>query len=208
MRIIDRYIVVSILKIFFGTFLTFSFLYILIDIAANLDELLDRKVTFSILMQYYSTFLPVILVQTSAIASLISTLFTYSNQNHHNEVIALRTSGFNFWKITRPAIMFALMVSGLVFWVNERIVPQSQTVATQIRNDNMTTSSGSTGKHKIMPKIKNLTFYGLKNRLFFIDTFDPNTYEIEGITIVGYDNQQNVQEKIVAWKGAWTGIIW
>lgn len=209
MRIIDRYITGSIFKIFAGTVLTFSFLYILIDMAANLDELLAKKAGASILFQYYSTFFPVILVQTSAIACLISTLFAYSTLNHHNEIIALRTSGLNFWKVTRPAIFFALIVSAFVFWVGERLVPQAQMTAAQIKNDNMTTSvSPEAVKQKHKPKIRNLTFYGLKNRLFFIDSFDPNTYELEGVTIIGYDNDQNIREKIVAYKGFWTGIIW
>src|SRR3989338_3371334 len=209
MRIIDRYITVSIFKIFVGTVLTFSFLYILIDMAANLDELLAKKAGASILLQYYSTFFPVILVQTSAIACLISTLFAYSTLNHHNEIIALRKCGLNFLKITRPALIFAVIVSALVFWVGERLVPQAQMLAAQIKNDNLATSvspEAVTQKHK--PKIRHLTFSGLKNRLFFIDIFDPNNYEMEGITIIEYDNDQNIREKIVAYKGFWTGIIW
>jgi len=205
MRILDRYILKSIVQIFIANILIFSFLYILIDIASNLQDFIERKVPFEILLQYYAYFFPMILVQTSPIACLIATLFTYSHLNHTNEIIVLRTSGLNFWKICRPAICFSLMLSAVVFWVNERIIPQSASVSNQIRAENM---SSLESKQKNKAKIKNLTFYGLKNRLFFIDSFDPNTYELGGITILGYDNDQNIQEKIVALRGEWTGIIW
>jgi lipopolysaccharide export system permease protein len=59
-----------------------------------------------------------------------------------------------------------------------------------------------------IPIIKNFTLYGLKNRLFFVDTFDPNTGTLNGISIVGHDKNQNLMEKIVALKGVWTGVAW
>lgn len=206
MRIVDRYILKSIIRIFCSCVLVFAFLYVLIDIASNLDDLIERKVNAEIIAQYYATFLPIIIVQTSSIAILIATLFTYSHLNHNNEVIALRTSGMNFWRIAKPAIFFSLFISALTFWINERVVPQAEAVSSKIKNEHMNVSISD--RHKTTRKIHNLTFYGLKNRLYFIDSFDPGTYELEGITIIGYDEQQNIKEKIVALKGHWVGLAW
>jgi LPS export ABC transporter permease LptG len=206
MRILDRYILRNILIIFAGTVFTFAFLFILIDLFSNLQDFIEKSVGIDTIIQYYITFLPSILVQTSTMACLISVLFTYSSLNAHNEIIAIRASGMNFWQITRPALVFALFVSALVFLVNEKFVPQSSIVNQQIRDTQIKVSIGEKGKGK--PLIHNLTFYGLKNRLFFIDTFDPNTNELTGITIIGHDHNQNLVEKIVALNGTWTGIAW
>ncbi len=97
-------------------------------------------------------------------ACLISVLFTYSSLNAHNEIIAIRASGMNFWQITRPALVFALFVSALVFLVNEKFVPQSSMVNQEIRDTQIKVVPSQKGKGK--PLIHNLTFYGLKNRLF------------------------------------------
>ncbi len=206
MRILDKYILRSIIKTFLSTIFIFCFLYVLIDIASNLNEIIDRKVPLVILAQYYLSFLPIIIVQTSPIACLISSLLTYGQMNNNNEVIAMRTGGLNFWGITKPALLFAFFVSVLIFFVNERFVPQATTQSEQIRNKNIILEVDSKRKQK--EKIKNLTFYGLKNRLYFIDTFAPNTYEMKGITIIEQDNKQNIRKKIVALKGVWTGIAW
>jgi len=206
MRILDKYIVRSIILIFLTTVLVFGVLYVLIDSAVNLDEFIDRKVSLKILTQYYLLNLPIILNQTAGIACLIAILFTYSSLNSHNEVIVLRASGMTFWQITKPALAFALIVSAIILFLNEKFIPEAENKIKKIRNDNLILEVDR--EKKIKAKVKNLTFYGMKNRLYFIDSFNPNTSELEGITIVGYDKEQNIKEKIVALNGKWTGIAW
>lgn len=206
MTILDRYITKSIVKTFIGCLVVFSFLYVLIDTAANLDELLDRKVPFGIIVQYYLWFLPVILVQTAAMGCLISTTLTYSGLNHHNEIIVLRSSGMHFWQIAKPALAFACIIAAVIFTVNEKFVPQSEIMTKKIRNENMIIEGDA--RRKKHAKIKNLTFYGLRNRLYFIDSYDPNDTELSGITIIEYNQDQNIDKKIVALRGSWTGLAW
>jgi lipopolysaccharide export system permease protein len=207
MRILDRYIVKSLISIFFATILIFCFLYVLIDATSQLDEFIDRQVSGSILIEYYLNYLPIILSQPiSSVACLIAVLFTFSSMSTNNEIIAMRASGLNFWRITRPAIMFGLIISMMVFWVNESLVPEATKVTNEIRNENMVLLADRIKRKK--EKIRNLTFYGLKNRLYFIDTFDPDTNELKGVTIIEHDERQNIKQKIVALRGSWTGIAW
>lgn len=206
MRILDRHITKSIVKIFTAAVLIFCFLYILIDATTNLDEIIDRKIPAPVLLQYYISFFPMIMVQTSPIACLIAVLLTFSGLNNHNEIIAMRTSGLNFWQITKPAVSFSLLISAAIFLVNERLVPEAAMTTQHIRDENMILTADRLRKKD--EKIKNLTFYGLKNRLYFIDAYSPVTRELEGITIIEHDQNQNIQQKIVALKGVWTGIAW
>ena len=206
MRVLDNYILKSIISVFMATILIFAFLYILIDAASNLDEIIGRKVSLQVLVQYYASFFPIILTQTASIACLIATILTFSRLNNNNEVIALRSSGLSFWKITRPALWFCLLVSVFLFWINERFVPTATTSSEQIRDENIILASDK--QKKQTAPIKNLTFYGFKNRLYFIDSFNPRTYELEGITIIEQDSHQNPTEKINALSGKWIGIAW
>src|ERR1019366_8702497 len=135
--------------------------FILIDMFGNLQDFIEKSVGLNVIAQYYISFLPSIVVQTSTMACLISVLFTYSSLNAHNEIIAIRASGMNFWQITRPALVFAIFVSALVFLVNEKFVPQSSMVNQEIRDTQIKVPTYLKGKGK--PVINNLTFYGLKN---------------------------------------------
>lgn len=206
MRILDNYITRSIAQIFLSTILIFCFLYILIDLATHLEDFISNKVPWQTIAGYYGSFFPIIFVQTAPIACLLATLFTYSSLNNNSEIIALRASGLNFWKITRPAMIFSLMAAALVFLVNEKFVPQSLSISQEIKKEKIELAADKR-KSQAQP-IKYLFFYGLNNRLFFIDRYDPNSKTLEGITIIGQNEQQIMTEKIVALKGEWTGSAW
>lgn len=75
MRILDRYILKSVVSVFFACILVFLFLYIIIDVFANLEEILKQQVNLSLLRDYYLSFLPLIFVQVAPIACLLATLF-------------------------------------------------------------------------------------------------------------------------------------
>jgi len=206
MRIIDRYINNSILKVFIATIFIFCFLYVIIELTSTLDEIIDRKIPAKVLVEYYASFLPIIFTQTAPFACLISVMFVFTGLNNGNEIIVLRSSGQNFWQITKSAVYLGLIVSMVMFFVNERLVPQATERTKKIRNDHMILETDRLRKKK--EKIKNLTFYGLKNRLYFIDSFSVHNNELEGVNIIEYDEYQNIKQKIVALTGKWTGIGW
>jgi len=205
MRIVDRYITVSIARTFLSAILVFCFLYVLIDLATHMDDFISNKVPLLIVGEYYASFLPIIFVQTSPIASLLATLFTYSTLNNNNEIIALRATGFDFWRTTRPAIIFGLMITSLIFMVNERFVPGSMNASQDIKQDTIEARTKDAQKAQ---EIKNLFFYGLKDRLFFIDHYFSTSHTMEGITVISQDSQQRMTEKISAQKGTWDGKRW
>lgn len=207
MRILDKYILKSIISIFLSTIFLFCFLYVLIDVASRLNDFLENKVPFPVIIQYYLTFLPIIIVHTSPIACLISSLFTYSSLNNTNEVIALRAGGLSFWQITKPALCFALIVSAFVFLVNERYVPQSTLQSEEIKDNQFEKNAVQREVEEQQP-IPYLTFYGLKNRLFFIDEFHPQSNRLQGIILIEHDQNQNVRLKYTAPFGDWTDQGW
>ena len=207
MRIIDRYIIASIIRIFFALLLTFCLLYVLIDSFSHLDDFIENNIPWVEIIQFYFSFLPIIFVNTSPIACLIATLLSYSQLNSHNEIIALRSNGLDFFTIARPALCFGLLVSFGIFYINERFVPQSTLISKTFREARIKSSGNGTGQNNQI-LIPNLTFYGLNNRLYFIDMFNVTAQTLQGITIIGHDKSQNLTEKITASNGIWTGIAW
>lgn len=205
MRILDKYMLRSLIVIFIFCLLLFFFLYILVDAFSNLDEMLDRKVTLNTLVEFYLSFLPIIFVQTAPIACLVAGLFILSNLSINNEIIAMRTAGLNFWQMTKSIISFGLVISVFILAANELIVPKAVTLSDKIKNERMVYEKDRSSKGNV---IHNLTFFGLKNRLFFINTFDVKNKSFEGITILEQDNDQNLKAKIVALSGEWRKNRW
>lgn len=205
MRILDRYILKSVLGMFFSCLFTFLFLYIIVDVFSHLDEILKQGVDLEALLQYYLSYLPIIFVQVTPISCLLSTLYTFSKFNRDNEIVAMRASGLSIPQITRAVIIFGIIMSGLVFWTNDNLVPQSLTLTKKIR-ENM-----ESGARKLKEKeevITDLYMYGLKNRLFSINKFIVATNTMEDIIILEHDKKQNLDKKIVADKGIYADGVW
>ncbi len=206
MRILDRYILNSMIRVFLGCCLIFLMLYVIIDIFSHLDEILKQKTNISFLFIYYLNFLPFIFVQIAPFASLLGCLYTLGVLNRNNEIIAMRTSGLSIWRICRTLIVFACLITVLVFMVNDKFVPQSEITKQKIKNQ--IEQAGKETPGETQEAITNLSIYGLKNRLFFINKFIVPENKMEGITILEQDNLTNVRKKIVASYGIYKDDLW
>jgi lipopolysaccharide export system permease protein len=206
MRILDRYILKSAVLIFFSCIFIFLFLYIIIDILSHLEDILKQQVNFSILIQYYISYLPIMFAQVAPFACLLSILYTFGKLNHDNEIIAMRSSGLSIFKITKTVIMFGFLISLFTFWINDRFVPSALQLTQRLK---IQMEEGVKRKQdKKQESVNNLTMYGMKNRLFFVNKFSPATNTMEGITILEHDEYQNITKKIVASKGIYKDNVW
>lgn len=206
MRILDRYILKSVITIFISCIFLFLFLYVVIDILSHLDDILKQKAHFTVLIQYYLWYLPLMFVQISPFACLLSTIYTFSKLNHNNEIIAMRASGLSIFYVTKTVLVFGAVISLLVFWANDRLVPKATTETQRIKNQiEEGIKYKKAKKHEV---ITNLSMYGLKNRLFFINKFYTDTNTMDGITILEHDEHQNLKKKIVANRGIYEERLW
>lgn len=206
MRILDRYTTGPLIAVFINCIFAFLFLYVIIDVLSHLDDILKNKTQIETLVSYYLTYLPVMFIQMAPFACLLSTLYTFSTLNHHNEIIAMRSSGLSIFQVTRPAVFFGIIISLLVFWVNDRILPLA---LQEHRRIETTMESPAKAEARSQPEvIENLSMYGMRNRLFFINKFHPRTALMEGVTILEHDADQDVIKKIVARRAAYDQDIW
>lgn len=205
MRILDRYILKSVLSLFISCIFIFLFLYVIIDIVSHLEDILKQHAGILFLVKYYLSYLPIMFVQVAPFACLLSTLYTFGKLNRNNEIIAMRASGLSIAQITKTVIILGFLVSALVFWVSDRLVPkyllQSQKMKAQIEE-------GKRAKEKKQDVFVNLSMYGSGNRLFFVNKFTLATNTMEGIIILEHDESQNIVKKIVANKAVYAEGRW
>ena len=206
MRILDRYILASVIWVFLSCIFIFLFLYVIIDVLSQLDDLLKNSVSIQLLLKYYLSYLPVMLVRVVPFACLLSSLYVFSKLNHNNEIIAMRSAGLSILQISRNVIIMSFIVGLLVFWINDRLVPGCLIINQEIK------TRMQEGKKQVKVKkedvINYLAMYGSRNRLFFINKFNLTEKTMEGITILEHDENQNIVKKIVANKGVFQDGLW
>lgn len=206
MRILDRYVLNSVIKLFFLCLFVFISLYVIIDVFSNLADFLKQKPEPSVLIRYYLSYLPIIFTQVSPICCLLATLYSFGKLNKDNEIIAMRSSGLSIMQISKNTLIFGVLIALSVFFVGDRFVPHSQTLTQKIREEI------ESGKRSVQEKrnapITNLCMYGMRNRLFFINKFLPAEQTMEGITILEHNQHQDLTKKIVANRGVYKDNLW
>jgi len=206
MRILDRYVFKSVLHIFISCIFVFIFLYVVIDLLTNLEDIIRFHVALETLVRYYFWFIPIMFLQVAPFASLLATLYTFGKLNHENEIIAMRSSGLSVTQITRTVIVLGALISLFAFWTSDRVVPQALLTTKKLRDQMWEIAKNK--KDKRTEIVVNLSMYGLKNRLYFINKFSTLDNTMEGITILEQDRYQNITKKIVANKGVYIDGAW
>ncbi len=131
MPIIDRYIIVSFIKVFVICFLSFSGLYVVIDAFSNLDEFLALSRSnsmFNVIVEYYGPRILQFFDKTAAIMSLIAAVFCLSLMQRTNELTAIQAGGISNRRIVRPVLVVTIMVLLLGVVNREILVPRFRNV--------------------------------------------------------------------------------
>ena len=73
--------------------------------------------------------LPSFLVLSFPMAVLLSTLLSYGKLSANSELLALRSLGIRTSRIIAPAILVSIIMTGLTFYFNDNLVPNSNKLA-------------------------------------------------------------------------------
>jgi len=137
-------------------------------------------------------------------AVLLSTIYLLSNLNKHNEIIAMKTSGLSLWRIILPILAMGFLISGIVFLVNDRVIPITSKVSNLIRREELE-------KYKTARQAKileNIAVYGSGDRIIFARTYDTEKKRLDDIIIHEHDKNQNLVSKTTAQDAVWTSEGW
>jgi lipopolysaccharide export system permease protein len=121
-RYVFRQLVVSLLAVSVGlaalVWLTQSLRFI--------ELVLDRGLSFLVFLELTGLLLPSFFAVILPITTFVVTLFTYVRLSTDRELVVMRTAGLSNWQLARPALLLALLVVGLCYWLNLALVPASQ----------------------------------------------------------------------------------
>jgi len=116
----------------------------------------------------------------------------------------MRSSGLSIWQINKVTLLLGLILSCLIFLINEKIVPASQYRLMQIKVKKM----GMSDKNLSEQPIVNAAIYGLDNKLFFIGSFNPKDNSLKNVIVFEQDESQNILSKIAASSGEYKDGRW
>jgi len=204
MKIIREYILGEFIKPLLVCLIMFICLFWIIDLFDNLDEILKAKVPLFVLCDYYFSLTPFIFVNICPIVILLSTIFTLSTLNRHNEIMAIKAIGINLWSIIWLFLTFGIIMSMLTFYINEVVKPNSYIHSINLKEE-FFRSYGNKEKNKIL---ENITLYGSNNRIFVINRYDVKRQQMLNMTISENNRKNQLTKQIVAKKAQWADNFW
>ena len=135
MRILTRYILREFLVPFAYCMTGFVSIYVLFDLFGSFSRMMNARISFSDAVLYFCAYLAPYFHYLVPAALMLATLYTMWSFCRHSEIVAMRASGLSFLTIAKPLLAVALVMSGVVIYVNESFVPWKAQWAAQMKTD-------------------------------------------------------------------------
>lgn len=119
MRILDRFVAGTFIRLFLVSILATPPLFILGSITEDLDRYLDRGLTGAQVAQAYLWQLPLYIQWSFPIAGLIAAVFTVHGMTTHREVVAAKAGGVSFHRLVLPILVGAGLLTIVALGLSE-----------------------------------------------------------------------------------------
>ncbi len=125
MKILDRYILKSLLSTFFFVVLILLAVITVIDLTEKMDKFAKAGVTSGQIASYYLDYISWIGSFITPITMFIATVYVCARMAGHTEVIAILGSGISFKRFLLPFLVGASLIGSISFVLNGWIIPNS-----------------------------------------------------------------------------------
>src|SRR5437764_9765415 len=111
MRRLDRYVVKYFLQAYVYCIAGFTSIWFIFDVSDNISSFLDQRISRMLILQYYLTQVPQILVILLPVALLLALLFSLGRMSRSNEIVSMLTAGVRLPRILAPLLGIGLLTT-------------------------------------------------------------------------------------------------
>jgi lipopolysaccharide export LptBFGC system permease protein LptF len=128
MKILDRYLVKSLLVNYVIALAVMMSLYTVLDLFFNIDEFTEADATSGAVLKaianYYGAHVFLYFSQLSGVITLFACMVTLARMRRANELTAILASGVSLYRVAAPIVAFGLVMSVLWYVDTEILVPK------------------------------------------------------------------------------------
>ena len=201
MNLINRYIIVEIVKFFFVALVAVLCIFVAIDYLGTMDEFIDADISLLRALQYVLLKIPFISTQAMPVVLLMAILIVFGLMSKNNELIILNASGISIYALVRPVLMLSAASALLLFYLTEQVVPITVQQSNAIRYREIQKTSN------VAVKEENIWIKG-QRQITHIKYFDPASQAVFGFTRYFFDPQFRLIRRIDARKAIYQNGEW
>jgi len=148
MRILDRYVLQKFFMPFIYCVVGFIAIWFIFDLSDNLPDFLQGKVGFGLLLEYYKSQIPEIIVISLPIGALLALLYSLTAMSRSNEIISMLGAGVSVTRVLVPLMVVGLILVVITGYFNYESAPHAAMIKKRMLRDikrGKTTEVGLTG---------------------------------------------------------------
>jgi LPS export ABC transporter permease LptG len=126
MRLLDRYVLRKFLEAYFYCIAAFISIWLIFDISENISVFLDERVSLGMVVNYYLTQVPQILVILLPVSLLLALLFSLGRMSRTNEIVSMLTAGVSVPRLLFPLISVGVLTACLSGVLNYELAPHAE----------------------------------------------------------------------------------
>ena len=192
MRLLDRYIVRNFLQPFAYCILGFLSIWLIFDISDNSSTIFDERAPLLLVLRFYWTQIPQVLVILLPVALLLALLFSLGRMSRANEIVSMLTAGVSVPRVVMPLLFIGLLTTGATFALNYSLAAHAELARKNFFDE---VNRGGMRDVVIAGQVfRNRT----DNRTWYIPRFRPNSNQFSGVQIVQQDADGNITQNYLA----------
>lgn len=184
MSILDRYILREFLKVLVFGILALILVFTVVDLFERIDNIVRNKAPFSVAVTFFLARIPQVVFMVTPISILLATLLVMGAFARHSEVIAMLATGVSIYRMIVPLLLMGLLVSLMMFGLNEFVVP----VANRLAEESKRIINAKPDERQLA-KIQ-IWFRGQQERrVYYINALVPEDWIIYELTVFELNDQ-------------------
>jgi len=201
MLIIQKLYIKDFFKVMATLALGLSFIFSIIGLIDRVEEFMPHNPSLSLLLQYTLLNVPRYLHYLLPMATLLSSLFIFSQAVNRKEIIVIKASSGKMKTILRPFVWLGIMLILLGFVLGEVIVPATSKKVHSIKNQITHKGKRATFKEGT------LYMRAKDGSIVRIALYLPNKNISKGITIFKFETE-GLRQRIDAKTAEWKADVW
>jgi lipopolysaccharide export system permease protein len=191
MRRLDRYVTIYFLQAYFYCIAGFVSIWFIFDVSDNISTFLDQRISRLLILKYYLTQVPEILVILFPVALLLALLFTLGRLSRSNEIVSMLTAGVSLPRILAPLLFIGLLTTAASTALNYSLAPHGEYAHKRLLED-------PASRRQLLGMTAQIFRNRTDNRTWFIQQFFPGDNKFTTVHIVQQDANDNIVKAYIA----------
>ena len=125
MRLLDRYVIRNFVQVYFYCIAGFISIWLIFDVSDNISTFIDEHIGLWLVVRYYATQIPQVLIILLPVSLLLSLLFALGRMSRSNEIVSMLTAGVSLPRVLSPLIGIGLLTVGASMSLNYSLAPHA-----------------------------------------------------------------------------------